>query len=476
MRLSDHDASFLYGETASGPMHGAVLTVLDGEITHREYTDFIASRIHLAPRLRERLAFVPMNIAHPKWVPDPEFDLANHVVAHRVPEGTTMDDAMDIALELCEPLLDRSRPLWKTYVLEGISGCTVLVQMTHHAMMDGASMVDLSKVLMDFEPDAAPPGPANEFWDPPPMPTPAELWAEAMAENLNTLSPAPPPSPDQQRLLVRANEIMQRFVTEPVITAPWNAGTVGPKRIHQWIERPFDEVRQLRGALGGTVNDIVLAVVSEAAARYLERHREAVDGAHLRLMCPVDVRTDADQGELGNRVSAMYPTLPAWSMSMQERLSCVCEETTRLKANREAEALDLQLSLAPGIPAAAMSQTLLVGTPFDPSALAAQVALPTARDVRPRPPLIGFNFTCTNVPGVPVPQYVAGRKMVRNMGTLMLGGTLGYGVGVATYDGKIIFNLTADPRLLPDLDVMRECVERSLGELAELAQTKGVSA
>lgn len=473
MRLSDHDASFLYGETASSPMHGAVLTVLDGDMTYEEYFNQVNGRLHLVPRLRERLVYVPMNIAHPKWVPDPDFDLRNHIQRHVVPTGTTVDDAMDIALELCEPLLDRDKPLWKTYFLEGVDGYTLLVQMVHHAMIDGASGVAMSTLMLDFEPDAPVPGPPNEPWAPPALPTPNELWTEAMAESMGstvTRLQAPQLSPPEQRLLRRANEVMQRFVTEPVITAPWNAGVVGPKRIHEWIEYDFEAFRGVKSKLGGSVNDLVLAVVSEAAARYLQRHAEQVDGQYMRLMCPVNVRTAEDEGELGNRVSAMYPVLPAWAMDLTQRLEQVCEETQRIKVNQEAQALDLQMRSSGGmVPPAAMSQALWVGTPFDPTVAAAQNPPPTLRDVKQRAPLVGFNFTCTNVPGVPVQQYLGGLPVLRSLGTLMLGGTLGYGVAVATYNGKIIINLTSDPRLLPDLDLMRQYIDECFKETQALA-------
>ena len=476
MRLTDHDASFLYGETASGPMHGAGVTILEGEMTFEEYLDQVAARIHLAPRLRERLVSVPMNIAHPKWVPDPYFNLVHHIQRHRVPDGTNLDDVMKIATELCEPVLDRERSLWKTYFMEGIPGYTVLVQMMHHAMIDGASGVDLSMVMTDLQPDASPPGPPNEKWNPPKLPTGVELWNEALMEGFQRSAQSarrPALEPQRQRLLQRAYDTMQRFVSDPVITAPWNASTVGPKRLHEWLEYSFADFRAVRAALGGTINDIVLAVVSEAAARYLEAHGETVDGRYMRLMCPVNVRREDETGELGNRVSAMYPTLPAWKMDIGERLAEVCAETARLKANQEPQALELLMETNAGstLPVA-MGQTMLVGTPFDPTAALAQNPPAVMPTIGPRPPLVGFNFTCTNVPGVQVPQYIAGRKIVRVLGTLMLSGTLGYGVGVGSYDQRLFFNLTSDPRLLADLELMRGGIEDCFAELLELAESK----
>ena len=184
-----------------------------------------------------------------------------------------------------------------------------------------------------------------------------------------------------------------------------------------------------------------------------------------------------ESGELGNRVSAMYPMLPAWTMDVGARLESVRTETARLKANQEPQALELLMETNAGAtPPVAMGQTLLVGTPFDPTAFLARNPPLVPPAIGPRLPLVGFNFTCTNVPGVQVPQYIAGRKIIRVLGTLMLSGTLGYGVAVVSYNQQLYFNLTSDPRLLPDLEVMRHGIEACFGELLELAAATNSSA
>ena len=191
----------------------------------------------------------------------------------------------------------------------------------------------------------------------------------------------------------------------------------------------------------------------------------------MRIMCPVNVRREGESGTLGNRVSAMYPTLPAWPMKVEERLGTVIEETHRLKANQEPQALELLQETSPYIPPVAMAQTLLVGSPFDPTAVAAQFPMPPIPRMGTRPPLVGFNFTCTNVPGVQVPQYIAGHKMIATYGTLMLSGTLGFGVVVGSYNQRLFFNFTSDPRLLPDVELMRSGVEDAVAELLALARS-----
>ncbi len=476
MRMTDQDASFLYGETASSPMHGATISVLEGESSFEAIYAHLEARIHLVPRYRQRLAFVPMNLAHAKWVDDPDFDLANHVKRHELSAGvTTVEEAFDEILELAEELLDRSRSLWLMYVVEGVPGHTLLVTLAHHAMIDGVSGIDISTVLMDLEPDALPPGPPNEPWAPEPLPSAVELWTEALQHNLGEMMQTVrirPRDARRERLLQRGTEVMTRFMTQPALTAPWNAGIVGPKRRLRTTQYDFAEFREIRRTLGGTINDVVLAVVTESAARYLQEHGEPVEHQYLRIMCPVSVRREDETGALGNRVSAMYPSLPAWVMSMGERFTTVIEETQRLKTNREPQALELLTESSPYVPPLAMAQTLLVGSPFDPTRLAAQFPGPVLPSFGARPPLLGFNFTCTNVPGVQVPQYIAGHKVLDMYATLMLSGTLGYGVVVLSYDQRLYFNFTSDPRLMPDVELMRSGVDDAFAELLDLARTQ----
>ncbi len=477
MRLTNHDASFLYAETASGPMHGATLLVLDGELAYETVYQHIQSRLHLVPRYRQRLAFVPMNLAHPKWVDDPEFDLANHVKNHELATGTSLDDAIDAAMELMEPLMPRDRPLWLTYVINGVPGHTLVLQLGHHAMVDGASGIDISLVLLDLQADAPPPPAPTEPWAPAPLPSAAQLISEAAVENTQSALQRNPFrsdawSEERRDLLWRATESVTRFAAEPVITAPWNAALVGPKRELCWRKYSFADFRKVRAAFGGTVNDVVLAVVAEAAARYLAHHNESVRGGHLRLMCPVSVRREDEHGALGNRVSGIFPIVSASPKPIVDRLAKVRYEMEHIKHNREAQALELMGETLPSVPPVFMAPTLLVGSRLDPSGLAARFPAPVLPTFGfQRPPLLGFNFTCTNVPGVQVPQYLAGVQVRDTLGVLMLGGTLGYGVAVTSYNQNLYFNFICDPHLMPDLELMAQVVDDAFGELFDAAIT-----
>lgn len=476
MRLTDHDASFLYSETASGPMHGATITVIDGEVPFAAFMDHMASRMHLIPRYRQRLAFVPFNIAHPKWIDDPEFDLKHHVRSHAVAAGASLEDAIQASIKLTEPLLPRDKPLWMMVLIEGVSGHTVLLSMGHHALVDGASGIDISLILFDLQKDPPPtPAPAKA-WSPAPAPTPFELTSEAAAETAEkwrTQFGSQENSAGRGELLRRAAESMTRFISEPVVTAPWNASMIGPKRRFEWRRLSFGAFRNIRRSFGGTVNDVVLALVVESAARYMALHKERVAERHLRVMVPVSVRREDEKGALGNRVSGIFPMFGAQPMEITERLRKVRWETEHIKQNREAQAMELMMESMPSLPPLTMAPALLVGSAFDPTALAARFPLPVPPSFAPRLPMVGYNFTCTNIPGVQTTQYLLGHRISDSLAVLMLNGNIGYGIAVVSYNQGLYFNFISDPRLLPDLHVMADGVVDAFSELlaaADLSQ------
>lgn len=485
MRLSAQDASFLYAETASGPMHGTSIAVFEGEIPFERILDDLHARLPLVPRYRQRLALVPFNLGHPVWVDDADFRLENHVKLERLPESSTLEDATERALELARELLNRERPLWMTYILAGVPDRTVMVSLGHHAMVDGVSGVDLMTVLMDLDPHAKPPPPPAQPWQPEPLPSPFDLLGDALRENTeaalerNPWFGTTPFAPEsgagsarRNELLQRANEVTLRLMTRPVIGAPWNAAPISPERRLAWFKRPFSDIRAIRNVFGGTLNDVVLTVMTEAAARYLEAHGENTRDQMLRLMCPVSVRREDERGALGNRVSGLFPTLPAWSLKPVERMQLVRDEMARLKANQEAQALELLMESSSAVPPVAMATTLLVGTPFDPTALMARFPAQIPR-LPVRPPHLGYNFVVTNVPGVQVPLYLVGHKLLDLYGAMMLSGNVGLGVAVTSYDQRLYFSMTCDARLMPDVELLRGHAEDVFGELLASAAEAG---
>ena len=368
--------------------------------------------------------------------------------------------------------MPRDKPLWRFDVITGVEDRTVILQRIHHAMVDGAPAVELSLLLSDLQRQPAQLPPETEPWNPPPLPAPAELAAEAATDNAKALLDLKIPQLDGDHgdLLRRAGETMARFVSEPVVTAPWNAGAVGPKRKLAWHAASFGDLRQIRRAFGGTLNDVVLAVFVEAAARYLEEKGESTQDGQLRLMCPVNVRREGDEGAMGNQVSALFPMFKAHTLGVIERLKQVRWETERLKQNRDAHAMSLMMDSVPELPPVTMAPTMLVGGQFDPTKPAAAFPMPIPPQFGPRMPNFGINFTLTNVPGVQTPQYLAGHEVLDVLGMMMLTGNLGYGVAIYSYNQRVYFNLTGETRLMPDVERMRDLVVATYDELLGLAQ------
>ncbi len=476
MRLSQTDASFIYLESVSGPMHISSVYVLDGEVPFEQIYHRFERRIHLIPSYRRKLSQVPFSLAHPTWVDDPAFDLSNHVLLHELPADSTLEDGVDKAVELNEPMLDRNKPLWKFVVLKGVPGKTLILQATHHAMIDGASGIELTTILYDLAPDAGEPDPVPD-WVPEPAPSPAAELAIAMQESMAAFTP----DKNLERMraassfmsqIRKAGEVMMRFMTRPAITAPFNAGFVGPHRKVRWLKKSFTEIREVRRFLGGTINDVVLTVVTEAVARYLACEGERVENQLLRIMCPVNVRTEDGKGALGNQVSAIFPMLPAWPMNPVERLEAVVDEIERIKTDEEAQALTVMQESMPPWPPVGMAATQLVGTPLDPTALAARFPLPLPPASMIRPPNVGYNFTCTNVPGVQVPQYMCGAEVTDTIGLLVLNGNVGFSVTILSYNQQLFFNFISDPRMLSDLEIIRDEAESTFDTLLAAARER----
>jgi WS/DGAT/MGAT family acyltransferase len=375
--------------------------------------------------------------------------------------------------------MDRTKPLWSLHVIHGIPGHTVLFQQGHHAMVDGATGVAISLIMLDLEPDAAPPDPPETPWEPEPLPSQLQLIQDAIRDNVESAresASALGAVRSNSELLRTGARAMMRFVNEPAILAPWNRGTVGPKRRLAWTQHSFAEFREIRRIFGGTINDVVLAVVSEGAARYLAAHDDMVEEQKFRIMCPVNVRREDEEGELGNKVSGIFPMLPARPMEIVERLETVAAEIATIKANQEAQGLQMMTDTMPEAPPVAMAATRLVGTPFDPSALLSRIPVPPVQSGGSRAPFFGFNFTCTNVPGVQVPQYIAGHKVLKLVSPLMLGGTLGCGMTALSYNKDLYMNFVSEPRLMEDPDVMRDFVDEAFNELLAEARSRTAAA
>jgi len=475
MRLSATDAAFLYSETASGPMHISSVFVLEGELSFERFYQHFADRIHLLPAYKRKIAMVPFNVAHPKWIDDPDFDLHNHLSHHELPDGVSFQEALDFTVKLNEPMLDRSQPLWANHIVTGLPGVTMVLNITHHCMIDGASGVELAQIIYDFDPDPKTPEAPKTKEEIAQPQGQMELYNEALRENMLALSTFKavdwmPGSGKQRDLMKQATKIFTDFITKPAITAPFNASLVSPRRKANFLKRSFGELREVRRAFGGTINDVVLTVVSEGMARYLSHRKQTVDNKHMRVLCPVNVRTEDLKGALGNQVSAIFPLLPAWPMSPRDRLTAVRTEMENIKSNNDAQAMTLATEATSGIWPLAMAPTQVVGTSLDPTVWAARFPLPILPDLGWQPPNAGINFVCTNVPGVQVPLYLAGHKVVSTIGLLVLCGNVGFSTTVLSYNKELFINYICDPRLMPEFEVLTDSTNDAFDELLNAAR------
>ena len=479
-RLTTQDASFIYGESQNGPLHIGSIAIFDREIDFDTMLHHIELRMHLLPRYRQRLAFVPFNVANASWEDDAAFDLSNHLFRHQLPPGCSVSAMVDEALKIYESPLDRKLPLWEMHLFNGLEGGrSAIMWKVHHCLVDGVSGMELLATTLDVTPDAVPPAPPETPWKPAPMPSAAQSLIGAafdlVQSNLAAARRAvdrfiAPPAAGGYSTFLTAAEVMQRLA-RPIVAAPWNSLPVTKSRSMAWSRASFGDLRRIRAAFGGTINDVVLTTLGEAAARYLADHKASIDGRPLRIGCPVNVRSAAEDGALGNRVSMMFPELDSAPRDPVARLGSVIEETERIKNRMEPQALELLMQAADAIPPALMGPgSVAATTALDAAAWLAGRAPRLARMLTPA--AAGINFIATNVPGAQVPLYLAGAKIVDYVGLLPLGATLGYGVSIVSYNQGLYFGMIAEPNVMPDVDLMKSHVDEVLRELIAAADHK----
>jgi diacylglycerol O-acyltransferase / wax synthase len=475
-RLTGQDASFIYGESRNGPLHVGALSFFEDEIAYPELMRHFESRLHLVPRYRQRLVPVPFNLDHATLEDDPDFAIENHVKFHRLPADTSEAQLIEKAMALFRKPLDRKRPLWEVHLFNGFKGNrSVLLWSIHHCLVDGVSAMELLKVVLDYRPH--PPAETNvERWSPKPLPGPLRQLIDVALDRAQDRV-------DSIRRLTREGANFRavvkslgtdagtlaglaRQMTRPIAATPWNTGIVSQERTLAWLRTSFADIQAIRSAFGGTINDVVLTMLSEGAARYL-RYHDVHPGAPLRIGCPVSVRLEDESGALGNRVSMMFPELPAEPMDPVARLKIVTAETRRIKEAGEPQALE-QLMVNGGAVSPAFFATLAgIATAAIDTAVSVQRIFPSLTKRATLP--IGINFVATNVPGSPVPLYLAGHRMVDYVGLLPLGANLGFGVPIISYNQSLYFTMMADPNLMPDPDRMKALVEQVFEDLKRAA-------
>jgi diacylglycerol O-acyltransferase / wax synthase len=456
-RLSALDAAFLHLETDGAHMHVASILVFDGEAPYYDdLLETIESRLHLVPRYRQRLAFVPYAQGRPVWVDDPHFNARYHIRHSALPAPGSDEQLARLAGRLFAQRLDRSKPLWEINLVEGLDGDRfALIAKTHHALVDGVSGVDITSVLFDTSPDPVPVAPADRKWIPRPLPTDAQLLSDAMLERatvpaeavrgLRALSRAPRQALDRFGDHLVGIGAMAWAGLHPAPPSPFNV-KIGPHRQYAWVDADLDELKAVKNALGGTLNDAVLTTVTLALGRWLRERGHDTDGLVLKAMVPVSVRADVERGALGNRVAAMYAPLPVGITDPRACFEAVHEAMGDLKGSGQA--------------IGAQTLTQLAG--FAPPTVMSQAARVQARQRF-------FNLVVTNVPGPQFPLYLLGRRLRGLYPVVPLAHNQALGIAIMSYDGRLGFGLLGDGDAMTDLEALGGDVEAAIAQLVRAA-------
>jgi WS/DGAT/MGAT family acyltransferase len=455
-RLTGLDSSFLHLERDGAHMHVASTTLFEGPAPpYVEFRDHIASRLHLVPRFRQKVRSIPFGQGRPVWVDDPHLNLDYHVRHTSLPSPGSEDQLRNLAARIFSQQLDRSKPLWELWLVEGLEGGRfAIVGKTHHAMVDGVSGVDITTVLFDMDREPEEPPSPPEKWIPDPEPTDAELLAEALVER--AVSPREA-ARGVRRLLRGPRKAAERAFEQAVAAGTfawsgWGAPEtpfnveIGPHRRFAWVRAGLADLKDVKDQFGGTVNDVILAAVAGALGRYLRARGYETAGLEIRAMVPVSVRTQDERGALGNRVSAMMARLPVWCEDPVERVHRVSATLGDLKESRHATGASVMTQL----------------TDFAPPTIAGQAA-------RLQSQQRFFNLVVTNVPGPQFPLYLMGRRMERVFPMVPLAKKQAVCVGIMSYDGQVNFGLIGDYDAMEDIDDLAQDLDDSLAELIDAA-------
>ncbi len=458
-RLTATDATFLRIETPHEPQHVGSLSVLEGaalrdeagRVRFDDLRNHVARRLHRVPRLRHRIMEVPYDQGRPVWIDDDHFDIDYHVRLTSLPRPGDDEQLSALMARLQSLPLDRARPLWEMWFVDGLAGDEVgLIIKTHHSLGDGIANVDLALALIDLERHPAgdddPPR-----WRPRPAPSPRRLLAESVTDQLGrparlarsmgrTLrDPRPAITTTVNALKTAAN-----FLVQPEPTS-WNKA-VSPHRRWVHADVPIDLARATKEHLSVTLNDVILAACSGALRDFLIEHGDGVDERVLKAMVPVSLRGAHEHGDtLGNRVSMIVVDLPVHEPDPVKRLQTIHRVTSELKGSGLVDGAQTIIELADAI------------TPF---------AIPLTRFVTRRIPM---NLVITNIPGPPMPLYLLGAQILRTYPYVEVVDREGLTIAVVSYEGRLFFGLTSDRDVVPDLARIAAGIEDHFRLLSDAA-------
>ena len=449
--LTALDAAFLLQESPTTHMHIGGLAIFRGQPP--AFEDFLAhirARLDRTPRYRQKLAYPPAGIGRPRWIDDPRFNLEYHVRNASLPRPGSEEQLRKLVARIFSERLDRTKPLWEMLLVEGLAGGRfALISKTHHSVVDGVSGIDIATALFDLVPDPAP-DPAPRAWVAQPEPSAAELTAVAASGNAREIATLPAKAlatvADRTRLRGLGEALMT--VLRPAPSSPLNV-EIGSHRRVAFVPTKLEDFKTVKNAYGGTVNDVVLAVTAGALRAWMHGRGLKTEGVELRAAVPVSVRSDDEQGALGNRLTQLVAPLPVDVEDPVARLRLVQESMTGLKESKQA-----------------LGAEIIAG--------AQEFAPPTilAQSTRLNFSTRAYNLLVTNVPGPQIPLYLLGRELDQIYPVAFLAGNRALAVAVMSYNGRVGFGLIGDYDKLHDIDAVADGIAASLSEYVRLARKR----
>jgi len=457
-RLTPIDASFLHQEGPTSHMHVGGLTIVEGPAPSiDEFLEQIRRRLHLVPRYRHKLAHTALDSGRPVWVDDPSFSLEYHIRHTALPSPGDWEALSGLTARIFSQQLDRSKPLWEMWLIEGLQDDRfALISKTHHALIDGIAGIDLATVLFDLSPKPPPLKHSGRAWQPHTEPGVAELVAAglrgALRAGVELAEGALDALSHPDRALARAREAAEGVGEivwaglNPAPETPLNVD-IGPHRRFVAVASRLEDFKLVKNAFGGTVNDVVLAVVAGALRSFLISRGVRTEGMEMRALVPVSVRADDEHDQGGNRIVVMRGPLPVYISDPVQRLRFVSHAMDGLKESKQA--------LGAEVIAGAQN--------FAPPTILAQAS-------RLNFSTRLFNLLVTNVPGPQFPLYVLGREMLEAYPVAFLPENHALAIAIMSYNGQMNFGLLGDFDALPDIDAIGETIAEELATLVSLAR------
>lgn len=454
--MSPLDASFLHVENDCNHMHIAVVAIFEGPPPGGDQVErMISSKLHRVPRYRQKVRFVPFDLGQPVWSDDAHFDLQYHVRHTALPAPGSDQQLCTLVGRVMSQKLDRARPLWEVWVVEGlVEGRWALLSKTHHCLVDGVAGSDLLSVMLDSSPDTE--YPPSVPWEPGRRPTGLSLALESLAEGFRKpregLRAFRRVASSPRRALRELADFTEGLATfrsfsRNDLESSLN-GPIGPHRRWCMARTTIADVKKIRNAHGGTVNDVVLAAIAHGFRCLLIARGEPVDGLCVRSLVPVSARRDDERGLFNNRIAAMFVNLPMGISDPLARLASIRAEVDALKEHHQASA----------------AETLTALTGYTPPALLALGARLFA-DLEQHT----VQTVTTNIRGPDQPLYAAHRRMLFAYPYVPLVTSVRIGIAVFSYAGQLAFGITGDYESASDIQLLASGIEAGIDDLSRLS-------